>query len=387
MAQAPGGEQIKAAVQARQSLLSWYGAHRRDLPWRADRDPYHVWISEIMLQQTRVEAARGYYERFIGRLPRIGDLAAAPEDELMKLWQGLGYYSRARNLQRAARAVVQEHGGQMPRTAAALRTLPGIGPYTAAAIASIAFDEPEPAVDGNLLRIYARLTACGENSRSEVVRQRAHAYFLQLMTAEEPPETVREEMAEEQSESAGRRPGDVNQALMDLGAGVCLPKGAPLCDTCPLAEDCAAYAAGTKTEYPVMPAKKPRRIEDRTVFVIRDAGRVILRRRPERGLLAGLYEFPNTEGRLDRASAESYVRGLGIEPIRIRALAPAKHVFTHIEWHMTGYEVIADEFAPPPGEPLIPAGIAEIRGKYPIPSAFASFLKGSIPEGNPGPHD
>ena len=194
-------------------LLDWYDKEGRTLPWRTDPSPYHVWISEIMLQQTRVEAVKGYYERFLRALPDIASLAEAPEDLYLKLWEGLGYYSRVRNLHKAACVIMEEHGGCMPETAAELRKLPGIGPYTSAAIASIAFGERIPAIDGNLLRVFARMTAWQENIKTPASASRAGDYFSGIMPAD--------------------RPGDFNQALMDLGAMICLPGGLPRCEECP----------------------------------------------------------------------------------------------------------------------------------------------------------
>ena len=341
-------------------LLAWYDRERRVLPWREDPSPYHVWLSEIMLQQTRVEAVKGYYARFLDALPDIASLAAAEEDVYLKLWEGLGYYSRVRNLHKAAVQVMEEYGGEMPRSAEELIKLAGIGPYTAAAIASIAFGEPAPAVDGNLLRVFARMTAYGEDSRSEAAKRAAGEFFLPMMKGR-PGRNV---------------PGDLNQALMDLGATVCVPNGAPLCGECPWSEWCEAHARGEELSYPVMPAKKSRSVQELTVFLIRDDERIALRKRPARGLLAGLYEYPNIEGHLDAAEAEKFVRQLGFEPIRIRSLPPAKHIFTHKEWHMIGYEVRADELTPPPsGGGILLAQVSEIRDVYSVPSAFAAFTE------------
>ena len=224
-----------------------------------------------MLQQTRVEAVRGYYERFLRALPDVASLAAAPEDQYLKLWEGLGYYSRVRNLHKAACVIMEEHGGRMPETAAELRKLPGIGPYTSAAIASIAFGERIPAIDGNLLRVFARMTAWQENIKTPASASRAGDYFSGIMPAD--------------------RPGDFNQALMDLGAMICLPGGLPRCEECPWAEACVARQQGVEKELPKMPPKAAKKIEDKTVFLIRSGSRIMIRKRPARGLLAGMYEF------------------------------------------------------------------------------------------------
>lgn len=346
-------------------LLSWYDENKRILPWREDPSPYHVWLSEIMLQQTRVEAVKGYYERFLAALPDIAALASAPEDAYLKLWEGLGYYSRVRNLHKAAGVIMEEYGGRMPETVKELRTLPGVGPYTAAAIASIAFGAAEPALDGNLLRIFARMTACEESVAASSVKKKAEDYFRAVM----------------QNAAHADRSGDINQALMDLGATVCLPNGAPQCESCPWAGNCAAHSLGRERSFPVTPEKKPRRIEELTVFVILAGSSTILHKRPERGLLAGLYEFPNAVGHLDRNEAEAFVRALGLRPLKLRPLPPAKHIFTHIEWHMTGYEVRADELELSDGaekwheehKGYSITGLREAQEKYSIPSAFRAY--------------
>ena len=335
-------------------LLDWYDKEGRTLPWRTDPSPYHVWISEIMLQQTRVEAVRGYYERFLRALPDVASLAAAPEDQYLKLWEGLGYYSRVRNLHKAACVIMEEHGGRMPETAAELRKLPGIGPYTSAAIASIAFGERIPAIDGNLLRVFARMTAWQENIKTPASASRAGDYFSGIMPAD--------------------RPGDFNQALMDLGAMICLPRGLPRCEECPWAEACVARQQGVEKELPKIPPKAAKKIEDKTVFLIRSGSRIMIRKRPARGLLAGMYEFPSAAGHLDEKEAAAWLRSMGIEAVRIRKLPEARHVFTHKEWHMTGYEVMVDELsARIPGKGIFPAETEAIRLQYPVPSAYAVY--------------
>ena len=328
-------------------IMGWYEQNARDLPWRREPTPYHVLVSEIMLQQTRVAAVLGYYARFMEALPTVEDLAACPEDELMKLWEGLGYYSRARNLRRSAQQIVADHGGVFPRDYDAIRALPGVGDYTAGAISSIAFGLPEPAVDGNVLRVVTRLTADGRDVTRPETKRAVTDSLRQIM----PVST----------------PGKFNQALMELGATVCLPNGAPLCDRCPVRDLCAAHRAGEEARYPVKPPKKARRVEERAVWLIFRAGRVALRRRPGKGLLAGLWEYPN-----DLAPCPCPVEG------ETELAGTGKHIFTHIEWHMTAFRV----FPPTDGLPegWVWAGREELETRYAVPSAFRSFRE-AVDEG------
>lgn len=340
-------------------LLAWYAENRRDLPWRNTQDPYRIWISEIMLQQTRVEAVKRYYERFLAAFPDVAALACAPEEQLLKLWEGLGYYSRARNLQKTAKIVMSEHAGAFPRDAAALRKLPGIGDYTAGAIASISFGIPEPAVDGNLLRVLSRVDGCFDDITCPAVKK-AWAERLRSSIPTEP-------------ESAAA----FTQAMIELGATVCVPNGAPKCGDCPLSGQCRARLDDLTDVLPVKGEKKPRRVEERTVLLIRDGAQVALRKRPERGLLAGLFELPNVTGHLTPDGVTDLIRSYGLEPLRVIRLDDAKHIFTHIEWRMIAYEVkIAAE---PEGEHkrsgLFFAGEADVRDRYAIPSAFAAYTK------------
>lgn len=340
-------------------LLTWYDNGRRILPWREDPTPYHVWISEIMLQQTRVEAVKPYYDRFLQALPDIESLAAADDEKLLKLWEGLGYYNRARNLKKAAQILVAEYGGQMPDEYEKILSLPGIGSYTAGAIASIAFAKPRPAVDGNVLRILSRLRADDRDILQANVKKSVEEELLDVMPAD--------------------RPGDFNQALMELGAMVCIPNGAPKCDVCPWNKLCLARAEGRTAELPQKAKKKPRSVEEKTILVIQDGERIVLRKRPEKGLLAGMYEFPSMEGYCSEERALAYLRELGFSPLRIRKLPPAKHVFTHKEWHMKGYLVRVDELAGK-GEGQEMQGLVFVdpgktRTDYPIPSAFAVYAE------------
>ncbi|MDE7177895.1 MAG: A/G-specific adenine glycosylase [Lachnospiraceae bacterium] len=340
-------------------LLDWYDQGRRILPWREEPTSYHVWLSEIMLQQTRVEAVKPYYDRFLQALPDIESLAAVEEEHLLKLWEGLGYYNRARNLKKAAQIVVEEYEGRMPEEREALLSLPGIGSYTAGAIASIAFGKVYPAVDGNVLRILARLRVDDRDILDAKVKRAVEEELIRVMPKD--------------------RPGDFNQALMELGATVCIPNGAPRCESCPWEAFCMAKQEEKTAEFPKKAKKKPRRIEERTILVIQDADRIALRKRPDRGLLAGMYEFPSLDGHCEERQVASYLRELGLSPIRIKELPPAKHIFTHKEWHMIGYLVRVDELsAMETGEKaqtLVFVEPEKTRSAYPIPSAFAVYAE------------
>lgn len=332
-------------------LLEWYETAKRDLPWRRTRDPYRIWVSEIMLQQTRVEAVRGYYARFMEALPDVQALAAADEQLCLKLWEGLGYYSRVRNLRKAAQTVCTEYGGHLPGSYAALLKLPGIGDYTAGAIASIAFGERVPAVDGNVLRVTARLTEDCRPITDAAVRADLRAQLSEIVPEE--------------------RAGVFNQSMMEIGATVCIPNGAPHCTECPLAHLCMGCLSGTAASLPIKAAKKPRRIEPRTVFVLRVKERTALRRRPKKGLLAGLWELPNTEGTLSPEQARAQIGDWGLHAERLLSLRPAKHIFTHIEWHMTGYYAECGV----PTSDFVWITPAQLREEYALPSAFRPFLE------------
>lgn len=338
-------------------LLSWYDTNRRILPWRENPTPYAVWVSEIMLQQTRVEAVRPYFERFMEEFPDIPSLAAAQDDRLLKLWEGLGYYNRARNLKKAAEEMVRRYESRMPDRPAELLSLPGIGSYTAGAVASIAFGRPVPAVDGNVLRVISRYRADGRDVTNAGVKR-----------------SVEEDLARVIPEE---RPGDFNQALMELGAMVCVPNGAPLCGECPLSSFCLARRLGTQTAYPQKAEKKKRTIEKKTILLILDGRKVAIQKRPERGLLAGMYEFPSAEGHLLREEVLDYLKERGIRAIRIRELPFSKHVFTHKEWHMIGYAVRVDGLEPCCGdwEGLVFVEPECTQERYPIPSAYAAYTE------------
>ncbi len=338
-----------------QDLLSgWYTEHFRALPWRVDATPYHVWISEIMLQQTRIEAVLPYYSRFLAMAPNAAALAALPEDMLMKLWEGLGYYSRARNLQKAARIIVEAYNGELPADYERLLSLPGIGEYTAGAIASIAFSIPVPAVDGNVMRVLSRLTGDSTDVLSTAGKKRFTDLAWELVPEQDP--------------------GRFNQALMELGETVCLPNGTPQCALCPLQTECVAYRENIMDQLPVRVKKIKRRIENRSVLIVRatdDVPSVLLHRRGETGLLAGLWEFPNTTSAnaLDALDA-------ALQPCcQLTDILPeSKHLFSHIEWHMTGYlfEMSTPDALP---ENYAMVTLNDLINNYPIPSAFRAYTR------------
>ena len=328
-------------------IVAHYRRCGRMLPWRDSPTPYHVWISEIMLQQTRIEAVIPYYYRFLTALPTVAELAAVEEEDLLKLWQGLGYYSRARNLKKTAQIIVTEFGGELPPDAALLRKLPGVGDYTAGAIASIAYGRPEPAVDGNVLRVAARLTAC----EADVLQPRTKKALTEALRAIYP---------------VGADAGALTQGIMELGETVCLPNGAPLCAICPLVSLCVAYKTDRALELPNRSEKKARRVENRTVFYLCCGETVALNKRPSKGLLANLWELPNEPGTLTETEVRArYPDALAVEP-----LPEARHIFTHVEWHMTGWRVTL----PALPSAFTPASISEIRERYAVPNAFRAYL-------------
>ena len=343
--------------EAVEALLAWYEVNKRDLPWRHTHDPYRIWISEIMLQQTRVEAVKQYYTRFLEAFPTVESLANASEEQLMKLWEGLGYYSRARNLQKAAREITALYGGRMPADEGALRALCGIGDYTAGAIASIAFGIPAPAVDGNVLRVLSRVSG----SEEDITKQTTKKKWSEALRAVIPTSD----------------PASFTQAMIELGATVCGPNSAPRCEECPFGNICVACREQSWDHIPVKSAKKERRIEKLTVLLIRDGDRTALRKRPSKGLLAGLYELPNLRGHIEEKQLPDQIRALGFEPLRIVRIEDAKHIFTHVEWHMIAYTVqITPEFDgihEPSGLLLVNNG--ELKKSYAIPSAFSAYKR------------
>ncbi len=334
-------------------LLEWYRLQKRDLPWRTDVSAYKVWVSEIMLQQTRVEAVKPYYARFLNTFPTIEDLANAEEDLLLKMWEGLGYYNRVRNMQKAAQQVMIDYHGEFPCTYEEIRGLTGIGNYTAGAIASFAFGIPKPAVDGNVLRVISRLTANDEDIMKASVRERVEHELEDLI----PNDAA----------------SDFNQGLIELGAIVCVPNGAPKCEECPLSHLCKAHQSGNELDYPVKSKAKERRVEKKTVFLFQDGEHIAIRKRPAKGLLAGLYELPNIEGELSEEEAIAYSKAIGLAPLRIQPLGEGKHIFSHVEWHMTGYKIRVDELEKTNAEGMMFVHPEEIQKSFPIPAAFETY--------------
>ena len=331
-------------------LLDWYRRVMRPLPWREDREPYHVWVSEIMLQQTRIEAVMRYYARFMEALPDVRALSEVDGDVLLKLWEGLGYYSRARHLKRAAQTIMDDFGGRFPDHYEAIRTLPGVGDYTAGAIASICFDEKVPAVDGNVLRVVARLTGDRRN-------------ILLPQTKKAVADTLKEIMPDDA--------GAFNEALMELGEVVCLPNGAPLCDRCPLLGLCTAHRENLTAELPVRVKEIRRSSARKSVFIIRCGERIAVEKRPDTGLLSGMYQLPNTEGFHPEEELRDVLRSWGLNPREITFLKDAKHVFTHVDWYMKGYAVTVDKAC----DRFLWATEEELKTACPLPTAFKKLLK------------
>ena len=329
-------------------LLPWYEQNKRDLPWRADREPYHIWLSEIMLQQTRVEAVRGYYARFLDALPTIEALAHCEDELLHKLWEGLGYYSRVRNLKKAAHAILNKHGGLFPTRYEEVLALPGIGDYTAGAVCSIAFHQKTPAVDGNVLRGRSRL----RDDPSPIDLPQTKKEVRALLEAIYP-------------ENAG----DFTQALMELGATLCGPNWKPRCHDCPCREICLGYKRGTADILPVKSPKKEKRQEDRTVFIFRCDGKYALQKRPDRGLLAGLWQFPNISGHFDTQALLSQAEAMGLHILSIHKVIERKHIFTHIVWNMKGVYL---DVAEPAGD-FRWMTEEEINSQAALPTAFRLF--------------
>ena len=336
-------------------LLKWYDKNKREMVWRDKNNPYFTWISEIMLQQTRIEAATDYFIRFTEELPNIESLAKVPQERLLKLWEGLGYYNRAKNLKKTAEILVEKYDAKLPEDYDTLLTLPGIGPYTAGAIASIAYGNKAPAVDGNVLRVMMRYQACADDISKMTVRRKVEQQLMEIM-----PE----------------RPGDFNQAIMELGEVVCIPNGAPLCEVCPLGETCKARQREEVEKYPVKIEKKPRKIEKRTVIILSQNGKYGISKREEKGLLAGLFEFPSWEGNITKKEIEIGLQEKNISVKKIQSLGAAKHIFSHIEWHMKGYLVEVESGAPEQWEDMKKIQFVTSRAlqeNYSLPTAFRTY--------------
>ena len=329
-------------------LLPWYDDNKRDLLWRQDKNPYHIWLSEIMLQQTRVEAVKGYYARFLQALPDISSLAQADDELLHKLWEGLGYYSRVRNLKKAAGVIMTNHGGVFPQKYEDILALPGVGPYTAGAIASIAFDQPRAAVDGNVLRVVARLTEDDTPIDTPALRKKVQRSLEQVYPAQA---------------------GEFTQALMELGATVCGPNWKPRCGECPCASFCGGALHGTAENYPVKAPKKEKKEDKRTVFILSCQDKFALRKRPDTGLLAGLWEFPNVSGWLDSAQAVEQAEAFDLMPKEIFRQLERNHIFTHIRWEMRGFYMEVAEI----GGDFVWLTAEEIEEKAALPTAFRQF--------------
>lgn len=343
---------FERSLSLSERLLNWYDEHQRNFPWRKCEDPYRIWISEIMLQQTRADTVIPYYLNFLERYPDVFALADAKEDDYLKLWQGLGYYSRARNLHKAAEVIVSDYKGQMPSEKKELMKLPGIGAYTSSAILAFAFDQKEVAVDGNLLRVFARLTYRDIDLSSPKTIEECRGYLLDKME---------------------EKPSDFNQALMDLGELICLPNGAPKCDLCPLSALCLAHRKGAETDYPKPKKKMEKKKIFKSVFYIEYQDRVLIRKRENRGLLASMYEPMNIDETLDISKIQLYLENKGFKIENIRELPKTKHVFTHLIWEMTNYKITLSETHP--HEDFIYVSKKEVNRSYSIPSAFVYLLK------------
>jgi len=330
--------------QIQQDILIWYDQQKRILPWRDNTEPYRVWISEIMLQQTRVDTVIPYFERFIKQLPTIYDLALVQDDELNKLWEGLGYYSRVRNLKKAAQKIVDELNGVFPSSYDKMISLPGIGPYTAGAISSIAFNQPYTAVDGNVLRVFARITGTKTDIKDPHTKTLIKDTVKHLLPI--------------------KRVGDFNQALMEIGATVCRPNGKPDCFLCSVQSHCTAYQENLTEIIPMKQIKRKRRVEELTVLVIEYNNQYLIEKRPDKGLLASLYQFPNKTGKFTLNDIKLAFKGIK----SIKKLPFSKHIFTHLEWHMVGYHIILEH----PMKGLF-VSKEDIRNTYSIPTAFRTY--------------
>ena len=338
-------------MDIKEPLLKWYQQQHRDLQWRNTKNPYNIWISEIMLQQTRVEAVKGYYTRFLQELPDICSLAKVSEEKLLKLWEGLGYYNRARNLQKAAIIIMEAYNGEFPKEYQEVIKLPGIGEYTAGAICSICYGKPTPAVDGNVLRVVMRLANCYDNIDEMKTKRQVREWLSEVY---------------KQGQCA-----ELTQAFMELGAVVCIPNGNPKCEECPLADRCVAYRQQTFLELPVRKEKKKQKIEKKTIFVLHDGEKYGIQKRPDKGLLANMWEFYHKEGRMDKQEALDFVSKQGFEPVTIEKEIPYTHIFSHVEWRMTAYYITCKKKK----QNLKWVKKEELESSYALPTAFKKFLE------------
>ena len=341
-------KEIELIKKMTNPVIKWYQENKRDLPWRKEKNPYSIWISEIMLQQTRIEAVKQYYKRFLEQIPNIQALAEIEEQKLLKLWEGLGYYNRARNLKKAAQMIQEKYDGQMPKTYQELVNLPGIGEYTAGAISSIAYDEKVPAVDGNVLRVVSRVIG----SKKDI---------LERNTKKEITGFLQEVMPEEA--------GDFNEGLMELGELICVPNGEPLCEKCPLQGICVAKNNKLTSVIPVRNQKIKRKKEDKTVFVLEFEGKIAIRKREQNGLLANMYEFPNINKKVNKKQIEKVLQDWSLTGTQIKKIGTHHHVFSHIEWDMIGYKIEVNHI----NESFTWITKKEILKNYPIPGAFLPF--------------
>lgn len=329
-------------------IVEWYQKNKRELPWRKEKNPYHIWLSEIMLQQTRIEAVKRYYERFLKELPTILSLAEVEEEKLLKLWEGLGYYNRARNLKKAAIVIQEKYDGKMPKMYQELIQLPGIGEYTAGAIASIAYDEKVPAVDGNVLRVVSRVVG----SKKDVLENRTKKEFTEKLKQIMPEQA-----------------GDFNEGLMELGELICIPNGEPLCTKCPLKEICTARKEGVTDEIPVRNQKVKRKRQEKTVFLFQSENKIAIRKREKTGLLAGMYEFPNIDKKIKLEEINEILKQWNLRGSKPENIGTHHHIFSHIEWDMIGYKVQVEN----ENKEFIWVKKEEILKDYPIPGAFVPF--------------
>lgn len=341
-------EEIELMKKMREPIIDWYQKNKRELPWRKEKNPYYIWLSEIMLQQTRIEAVKQYYERFLNQIPTIQLLAEVEEEKLLKLWEGLGYYNRARNLKKAAQIIQEKYEGKMPRHYEELVELPGIGEYTAGAISSIAYDEPVPAVDGNVLRVVSRVVG----SKRDVLENKTKKEFTQKL----------QEIMPEQA-------GDFNEGLMELGELICIPNGDPLCQKCPLKEICVAKNENLTDVIPVRNQKIKRKKEEKTVFLFEFERKIAIRKRDNTGLLANMYEFPNIDKKVKKNEIEQVIQNWKLTGNQIEKIGTHHHIFSHVEWDMVGYKIQVNNM----NTEFIWVRKDEILEKYPIPGAFVPF--------------